>query len=245
MVSLESETWHESGVTLVALTVANDFERPRRVEVRNELSGPVWPPRRRGVPEAGWTDDGFAGTVPPGRHALGYASPAEPAAPPATVAAVEPADSTAPTPADVVRELGDPRPPVVEVGGDDGSSSASPRVGERPQVDGGEATAPDAETVVDAERDDAGGTDYPSDVERWLADCQRRVARAEALAAATTVPEATDAVRAVGGLDGVERLSASLENDRRKLATLEESVDGLYERAETVEIPLATLWRLA
>lgn len=96
--------------TLVALRVANDGPR-RRVRVRNRLDGPVWYPRRAGQPAAGWSKDGFEGAVPTGGRPLGYACPAPPEEPPAELLVVGPPESSAPTAADALRRLGDPRPP--------------------------------------------------------------------------------------------------------------------------------------
>ncbi|WP_459193583.1 DUF7857 domain-containing protein [Halosimplex sp. J119] len=124
MVTLDWSLERSEGVTLVGLVVA--AERPCRVRVENRLDGPVWPPRHRGQPAAGWDDGVFTGEVPAdGRLTVGYASPAPPEEPPAEVVSTEPvaeadgADagersraSPVPavdqTPAGVVRALGDP-----------------------------------------------------------------------------------------------------------------------------------------
>jgi len=126
MVTLEWDLDRTDGVTLVRVYVA--AQRARRVRVENRLDGPVWPPRSRGQPEAGWDDDGFEGVVAPtDRLVCGYATPAPPEEPPVELAVEEPADgradgssattagiwdTTVPTvestPADVVRTLGNP-----------------------------------------------------------------------------------------------------------------------------------------
>lgn len=109
--------WHcrrIDGVTLVEAVVTGDQRRQVRIE--NELDGPVWPPRRRGLPEAGWDDDGYEGTVGPDeRLVVGYASPAPPADPPVRLAEGTPDDGL--TPRDVVRTLGDGGPPRAAVSG--------------------------------------------------------------------------------------------------------------------------------
>ncbi len=118
------------GVCLVEVVVDNPAPVDRRVSVSNRLDGPVMPPRREGVPERGWDDDGFEGTVPAeGRLALGYACPAPAARPPVAVEtsgrvdgdadaggdagtdadADPPADAT---PEAVVRRLGTHAPPA-------------------------------------------------------------------------------------------------------------------------------------
>lgn len=123
MVELDWRVDARAGVALVELTVANPDPSARRVRVANRLDGPVWPPRREGVPAAGWDDGGFEGVVGAGRRrALGYASPAPgpPAEPPAEVVWTERAGDAASTdagaveatPAGVVRDLGDGRPPA-------------------------------------------------------------------------------------------------------------------------------------
>ncbi len=115
---LTADTLRTDGVTLVYLHLHNDEPEPRRVRVANRLDGPVWFPRRRGVPAAGWDEGGFEDVLAAGAtRALGYATPAPPADPPATVAWTERAASTEPPesretdPAAVVRRHGDPRPP--------------------------------------------------------------------------------------------------------------------------------------
>lgn len=124
MVDLETATHRAGDVTLVECRLESDG--PRRVRVVNRLAGPVWPPRRRGVPAEGWDGDGVTVTVE-GRVGVGYATPAPPADPPAAITAVEDPASTVDragddarfeaavdvtaTRAGVVRELSDPRPP--------------------------------------------------------------------------------------------------------------------------------------
>lgn len=65
----------EEGGALVAAVVVNDAPVARRIRLSARTEGPLHPPRRRGVPEAGWTGDGFEGVVPAGGHlALGFAA---------------------------------------------------------------------------------------------------------------------------------------------------------------------------
>lgn len=74
--------WHVescAGVSLVTCVVENPTRTPRRARIANRLDGPVQPPRREGVPEAGWDDGGFEGVIAAGEtRPLGYASPAPP-----------------------------------------------------------------------------------------------------------------------------------------------------------------------
>ncbi|PSQ16283.1 hypothetical protein BRD00_11375 [Halobacteriales archaeon QS_8_69_26] len=115
MVRLVSRTRREGPVTLVEAALVNDGPLPRRVRVESRLDGPVWPPRRRGVPESGWDGRTYAVALDAGeRLGFGFASPAQPVDPPVALVADDPPafDATPDTPADVVRALGDPAPPT-------------------------------------------------------------------------------------------------------------------------------------
>lgn len=112
-------------MSLVELTVTNDADGPRRVRIRSAV--PVLPPRTRGVPSTGWTEDPddqvavlelSAGE----RRGLGYASSASAEPPAELVAAEAPQPPEEPEPvartprveptADgVVRDLPSPLPP--------------------------------------------------------------------------------------------------------------------------------------
>ena len=150
MVSLDWRVDSRDGVTLVELTVTNPTDAARRVRIANRLDGTVWPPRRQGVPEAGWDDGGFEGVVAPGgRRALGYATPASAADPPVEIVwteragefestrdrdferATESNSTIDATPEGVVRALGDARPPAdavprPDVGSDPNFDSNAP-----------------------------------------------------------------------------------------------------------------------
>jgi len=112
MATLDWELRRAGEVTLVELLVTSDADT--HIEIESNLS-PVWPPRRENRPAAGWDKSGFEGTVAAGEPlVLGYASPEDPVEPPATIAetAPVPADSgEAPSPDELVRRLGDARPP--------------------------------------------------------------------------------------------------------------------------------------
>lgn len=137
MVTLHWMTEEQSGsvetVALVALVVENTMSTPVRVRVGNRLDGELWPPCGGGVPEAGWDEGGFEGVVGAGeRRSLGYAVATDenPRSPPAEIVWTERAPemetSTTngrshrstnefdiePTAVDVVRTLGDARPPA-------------------------------------------------------------------------------------------------------------------------------------
>lgn len=226
--------WHVTtgdDVTLVCLLVT--ATRAERVRVENCLDGPVWPPRRQGVPEEGWDENGFEGVVDAGdRLVLGYASPAVPADPPARISAAEPADedrgSETPSAREVVRTLGDPRPPrdAVPAGGrdDDGPATTGDR---RP------AQGTPGET---------GGRD---EVEAWLDRVRERLEAAERLARVSSVREAREAVTSVGGAEDVAALRTRLDADRERLAALAADSESLATRIDRVEVPVETLERLA
>ncbi|WP_135829836.1 DUF7857 domain-containing protein [Halorussus halobius] len=144
MVDLDWRVESRADVSLVTLVVENPTATPRRVRVANRLSGPVRPPRREGVPEAGWDEGGFEGVVPADATLpLGYASPAPPDEPPVELVWGERAGSadrdcerTVPdeSPDGVVRALGDARPPADAVPSpasdasrESGPSDADPR----------------------------------------------------------------------------------------------------------------------
>ncbi|MFC7075028.1 DUF7857 domain-containing protein [Haloarcula halophila] len=144
MASIDCSWEHHEGVTLVTATVVVTAE-PTHVTVTNCLDGSVCPPRREGRPTPGWTDDGFAGVLDPGRHALGYAVEAPPTDPPARLDSVTPAPNAESvdertTPAAIVRDLGDPSPPadaVPEATVDDGTDAGPDTTDEQPATTAG------------------------------------------------------------------------------------------------------------
>ncbi|PSQ00896.1 hypothetical protein BRC94_04960 [Halobacteriales archaeon QS_5_70_17] len=241
--------------TLVSVVLRVD--RPRRVRVTNELDGPVWPPRRRGAPAAGWDETGFEGRVEK-RRALGYATPAAPGEPPVDVEWLGPADdapergtdradvpSVDPTADGVVRALGDPRPPrdaVPSPGSSEGEPGAPGPTGpaaDRPDGGGADRAADPA-----GDASTAGGSD-PRFGSESLDAIEERVGRAEALAGADTLPAATAAVEDAGGLAAVRELAARLDDDAAALARIERRARALRERVRSTEVPVETLERLA
>lgn len=94
-------TWtveRDGGVSLVRCRVHNDSAVRQRVRIESRLDGPVFPPRRSGIPEAGWDASGVTLRLEPdGRRAIGFAVPA-PKDAPQTLSAdppVEVVDATA------------------------------------------------------------------------------------------------------------------------------------------------------
>lgn len=179
MASLDWEHSRRDGVTLVELVVTAETEEWIRIESRLQ---PVWPPRRQGVPVAGWDEDGFEGRVGPNdRLVLGYASPAAPVDPPARLRTVEETrhDAAEVTARELVRTLGESAPPREAVptpdcaastggpasGGDGGSQSRDSGGG---PVTNGESTdghSPDGrEAAIEREHaEQPDGVDRPGE----------------------------------------------------------------------------------
>jgi hypothetical protein len=220
MVSLTCHTRSVGDVTLVELSLT--AQTTTRVRVTNRLDGSVWPPRTQGVPAEGWDDDGFEGVVDD-RLLLGYASPAPAKSPPVELTETTPAEGgdTPPTPQDIVRSLGDARPPRDAVG--------------RPAAS---ATRPDDD-------DQNSPQSPPPAVTDWLDAVETRLQAADRLAQASSVADASEAVAAVGGAEDVRSLREQLAVDRQALARVQNRADALADRAERVEIPVETLTRLA
>lgn len=256
MARLECAQETADGVTLVEVHLASDVRE--RVTLEPTHEGPCWPPRRHGVPETGWSAEGWTGVVPADEpRALGYATPADPADPPVRIADSEPApdESEPATPRDVLRALGDPRPPrdAVEPGVETsaGTEETAATIDETPAATGEtmawteETPTTTGETASDAVESTERGQS-PGAVDRWRADLDAiaaRVERAEALATVGSVGEAQDAVAAAGGIDAVRDLVAQLDRDRERLASIQERAATLAERT-AVDVPLEDLARL-
>lgn len=227
MVSIACATTTVGDVTLVTLSVSSP--EPTHVRIANRLNGPVWPPREQGVPADGWDEDGFSGVVD-GTLALGYACPVsgDTSVPPAELVDERPPteDDDTPTARSLVRDLGDASPPADAVG---------PAV-EWDPVATEDCPEPTPESVDDSP---------PAAVTAWLDDVADRLAAADRLADATTVAEAADAVEAVGGAEEVCALRDQVRADRAALTGVADRCNSLASDAETVEIPVETLARLA
>jgi soluble cytochrome b562 len=199
MPTLECSAVRESGVTLVEARLESDARR--RVSVEATHDSAVWPPRREGVPAAGWSEDGWSGVVPAdGTVALGYATPGPVDGQPLRLAEAGPADEdTTATARDVIRSLGDARPPRDAVA-EPTPETPTKEPATAPAVDGLDAIA-------------------------------SRIDRAEALAAADSVEAARTAVAEAGGIGAVRDLATQLERDRERLSALGRRVDELRGRA--------------
>jgi hypothetical protein len=207
-------------VVLVTVDLRNTSPVDRCVRVTNRLDGPVLPPRRAGVPESGWDDEGFAGVVPAdGRRSLGYACPALAKRPPVSVVDEGRADGDeSGTAAIAVRELGDPRPP----------SDAVPM-------------AHDTQGSEDRSEPST-SADLPSGVESWLTAAEERIERGEELTDAS-VDTATTALEADGV--AVPELAARVDDDAAALEAVAERAATLAERAAAVDVPVDALRRIA
>lgn len=239
MATLRTRCTHSDGVTLVELLATAD--RPERVRIENRLDGPVWPPRRRGVPAEGWTDEGFAGVVAPDdRLLLGYACPAEPADPPAAIAAEVPeaeAGDGSVTPLEVVRALGRAAPPhdaVPDPDGERGDTSVD-------ETSSGDSTPgdPSAEPASSTGRSES----LPPAVAEWLDAVAGRVDDAESLAAASSAGERTATVDAAGGPEAARSLREQLAAGRESLDRIAARSERLAARIEAVEVPAETVAR--
>lgn len=169
------------GVRFVACRVHNEADVPRRVRIDSLLAGPVLPPRRSGVPEAGWDRDGVTLRLDPGeRHGVGFASPAPAVDPPVEIAEFESLAGDEPesrldASAEAIRTLGEHRPPGEVVAND---VSESPESGDpidletdvpskhgRAAADGGATTTRDRPAVPERTADLASGNTDSENVE--------------------------------------------------------------------------------
>lgn len=242
MATLDWDLTRTGEVTLVELAVGSEFDQ--HVCIESQLT-PVWPPRRQGVPQRGWDGSTFEGTVSQDSELVfGYASPAEPAEPPATITATEPpsADETV-RPRDIVHTLGDASPPRDTFGRTHSEKSERPPVTQ-------ESTETDQATQVETEprQGSEHGTDtehqQPREPTAWFDAVESRVTTTEQLARTTDAGEVRAAVDELGGIEDIRALQAQLNADRRRLTEVQQRSETLAERLASVELPLATLERI-
>lgn len=249
MVTVESGATAVDGVTLVTVRVSGDGVA-RRVRVEQRLDGPVWPPRREGRPVAGWDETGYEGTVPAeGRLVLGYATPAPPDSPPVSVeegAVVEETDAAgiADDPTAVLQRLGDPSPPRDAVSLPDSDAGTPTSTGDRApdEPTGTDERGPERESAQTRTARDGRAADP---VTAWLDRVEDRVRTVERLDAIETVPDASEAVGATGGLAACRRTTRASEADRRRLLAVAARARRLADRIESTDPPIETLERLA
>lgn len=244
-------------VTLVRLTLHNDAGLARRVRLRNRLDGPVLPPRRQGTPETGWDRNGVSVVVPAGDSvALGYACPADPDEPPATIESVTGVDGDTESRPDAdvdhaIRTLGDHRPPRAVLG-DDTSPSPAPEQesGTESNLDPNldptptpELPPPTASAPGESRGASSPDSAVPPEVASWLAAVRERVETVESLEG-SSVEAATAVLEANGGVAGVASLSDELGDDEAALRAVAEAASGLADRAAAADPPTGALRRL-
>lgn len=235
-VTLTADAEVRAGVALVTVRVRNPTPVVRQVRVANRLAGPVLPPRRNGVPEADWDDDGATAVVGAGSSAaLGYACPLggrDAVDPPAELADVgDPDDRRDDAVARARRDLGAFRPP----------RDAVPVVRSTGPADG----PVDEPGSVGSERDSPNGfpnRTLPAEVAAYLDRIAGRVDLAERLTGAS-VSEATDAL--VECDVGPDALADRVSEDAATLRLLSERAGTLASRAEATDVPADALRRLA
>jgi len=242
----------EGDASLVGFRVRNDGAVPRRVRIESRLNGPLLPPRRGGVPEAGWDAAGVTAVLDPGeRTAFGFAALADPVDPPVEIANVEPVSSdadeaheTAAGGTDLaraaVRDLESYRPPRAAVDGAEGRHGTPDAGGDAERVAARVERDPDQSATPESPRGSAAG----GGVDAWFAAVEARIERAERLtdadlAAATTVVEEVD------GLDGAGALDERVAADAERLRAVRDRAAALADRAEESEIPVEALEALA
>lgn len=258
-VTLAADAEVRAGIALVTATVRNPTPVARRVEVTNLLAGPVLPPRRDGVPEAGWDEDGPTIVVDANDSvAFGYACPVaddEVADPPAELVEVgDPGDDRPGTaPVDRARrELGEFRPPRDAVpvpdpdappdggnGSDPGTTDAEP-VPEHDGVGREDGDSPSVRPETSPEDHEEGP--LPPAVAAYLDRVEGRVDRAERLTGAS-VPEATAALRTCDR--NPADLAAAVSADAEALDRLAERAGDLAARGGATDVPVEALGRLA
>jgi hypothetical protein len=81
--------------------------------------------------------------------------------------------------------------------------------------------------------------------EAWLDAVERRLTEAERLSAVESTEEAHEAVVAAGGIDEVRALQDRLAADHRRVEAFQARCGDLDTRLADIEIPLATLERVA
>lgn len=260
MATLDWQLRETGETTLVELFVTSDVDT--RVEISSNID-PVWPPRRHNRLAAGWDESGFEGVVTAGEPlVLGYASPADPVDPPASIVGTKPVSRTpeeSPTPEELVRALGEAGPPRDAVPTPEDTRQESTAVDRRSpgtddtpssEPDRSDGRAPTATGPGSRGRSQRSGAGQPrgapgETVDDWLDAVSRRIETAERLAAVETAEEARAAVEAAGGIGAVKTLCEQLETDRDRIGRIETRRAALDRRLAGVEVPLSALERLA
>ncbi|MXR41744.1 hypothetical protein GRX01_10400 [Halobaculum sp. WSA2] len=274
-ISLDSGVRTEGGVALVSVRVRNSEPVARRVVVENRLPGSVFPPRRHGVPEPGWSSDGYAGVVDAhGELVLGYAcrvdgdgatsedekpprdapdasdGPNPPNAcrteePVELVDVSDPSTGEADPLSDALAGLADHRPPPDAVG----------PAGGQPDPGGAEAEASTAgESGPDGSSPDGSTPDTPTPRESRSAPATpppgvaRYLEEVDGRISRAETLESGSVSEATAELKGGVApvgLEELVALDARALARIADRAESLAARAEAVDVPTDALERLA
>lgn len=249
-------TWtvdRDAGASFVCCRVHNDDAVRRRVRIENRLDGPVLPPRRAGVPEAGWDATGVTLRLAPDeRRSIGFAVPAPPVEPPVEMVAVETVETVepdgdpsengrsagaggVPSAATALRELAEHRPPRAAVA--EGEATVDGAAMDGMVVDG---AAMDEAAVDETTVDETAGLEVDPDEPRTDdVDPESGTGETRRTPAPSGLDEWFDAVER--RLELAERLTdADLET---ATAVLEDS-DGVDELAALTERVTADAERL-
>lgn len=257
----------DDDVSLVRCRVHNDSAVPRRVRVESRLDGPVLPPRRAGVPEAGWDETGVTLRLEPDeRRALGFAALAAPTEPPVAIVrspavdadgrqsgggseAIRSAGGTRSRPAervsDALCDLAEHRPPraAIAAGSETGDAryDRGARTDDTPDTEDGAANS-----ITDESGCDDTGHEPPSRdaIDEWFDAVERRIERAER-ATDADLSTATDVVEAAGGIDAVAALERRVEADADRLREMSERASSLAARTEATDTPVEAMERLS
>lgn len=227
--------WHvrrTDGVTLVELLVTSERDHEIRIESNVE---PVWPPRREGVPAAGWEDGVYVGRISAGeRLVLGYASPGNPVEPPAQLQ-TGPAEgdtassSDSPSPRELIRALGDARPPRDVV------SASGPSVNDPEQAS---CPSPDDPTRGHSEGAPAVERSLPAMFEAWFEGIETRLSAARRPGRVES--DGGEPTRGAANTGPGEPLARQLAVDREHLELLGKRQRELASRLEELEIRSGT-----
>lgn len=184
MATLDWNLTRSDGVTLVEVVVTS--ETTEQVRIESSLT-PVWPPRRQGVAVSGWDGPTFDGTVEPDAPlVVGYASPADPVDPPATVTDA-PAEDGLLSPRTLVRALGDAAPPRDAVPAGEQSRSERSSTNDDPQPEASDSGIDEFEWGPDRQQATVSESESETAPARSLEEVHQRL---------STLEERLDAVEA-------------------------------------------------
>ena len=220
MATLDWQLTRTEGITLVELLVTSETDRRVRIESALE---PVWPPRSRGLPAAGWEDGAFEARIEAGeRLVVGYASPAQPVEPPAKLRSPTTDDADGVSARELVRALGDAKPPRDAVP----AGTAPTRTDERDgTTDRRETGTGRRQGRTEPDRTD----ELPPMFESWLGAVESRLAAAE-----RPPPGGADGHDGPTSPGGPRALDRQLAADRDRLETLARRSQRLVDRLDAL-----------